>query len=199
MTGRDLKLHILYGVPCVGKSTTAIALAHGAGIRTVVQTDYLREVQRLYVAQDDVPALRKVTHSAWELYGPPTRHNIVRGFVAHVEAVAPAVGTVVAKLTSDGLDAVIEGAHFYGPVIRDLQQANRGANIRATLLVTRTANELRCRITRKMDARADGAVDKLWRTRLPILLAIQRFLIADARTYGIPVRTAYEWRDRVAL
>ena len=50
-----MTLHVIYGIACAGKSTTALRYAGDNGIRTVISTDYLREVQRLYVPADRVP------------------------------------------------------------------------------------------------------------------------------------------------
>src|SRR5258708_22899967 len=99
-------IHVFYGIGCVGKSTAAVRYACEHNIRTIIPTDYLREVQRSYVSAEQSPALAKVSHNAWELLGGPSRENIVGGFISHAEAVLPALEVVVAKLVRDGLDAV---------------------------------------------------------------------------------------------
>ena len=76
MTG-GMTLHVIYGIACAGKSTTALRYAGDNGIRTVVSTDYLREVQRLYVPADRCPVLAKVSHTAWELSGDPTPEGVI--------------------------------------------------------------------------------------------------------------------------
>ncbi|MFC0547090.1 hypothetical protein [Kutzneria chonburiensis] len=194
MKSSDVTLHILYGVPCVGKSTAALSLAFHLGIRTVIHTDYVREVQRGFVSPEDAPALMKVTHNAWELRGAyPTPENIAKGFVDHVTEVATGVGLVVNKVVRDGFDAVVEGAHFNGAVIKELRAANADASIRATLLVTETADELIARISSKEANRAHGAERKQWRESVPIILALQDYLIADARNHDIQIATTEEW------
>ena len=115
-------LHVIYGIACAGKSTTALRYASDNGIRTVISTDYLREVQRLYVPADRSPVLAKVSHTAWELSGDPTPGGIIAGFTSHADAVFPAVEAVAAKLARDGLDAVIEGSCFHGALITRLRQ-----------------------------------------------------------------------------
>jgi 2-phosphoglycerate kinase len=47
-----------------------------------LSTDYLREVQRLYVPADQCPVLAKVSHTAWELADDATPGGIVAGFSA---------------------------------------------------------------------------------------------------------------------
>jgi 2-phosphoglycerate kinase len=195
MATRNVDLHIVYGIPCVGKSTAAVEFAFRQNIRTVIHTDYVREVQRLFVSPLQAPALTKVTHTAWELYGQPTRSNITAGFVDHVQEVAVGVKAVAAKLVGDGFAAVIEGAHFHGGIIEELRAANSNAEVQATLLIVKAPEELRRRIDDKEGRRAQGAARKLWHDNVPIMLTIQDFLISDARTHRIRVATAEEWRN----
>jgi 2-phosphoglycerate kinase len=93
-----MTLHVIYGIACAGKSTTALRYASDNGIRTVISTDYLREVQRLSVPADQSPVLAKVSHTAWELAGDPAPGGIIAGFTSHAEAVFPAVAAVAVKL-----------------------------------------------------------------------------------------------------
>ncbi len=195
MTAHNFALHILYGIPCVGKSTAAIEFAYRRNIRTVIHTDYVREVQRGVVSPEHDSALAKVTHNAWELHGPPTRPNIEAGFLDHVREVAVGIRAVVRKLVSDGFDAVIEGAHFHSSIIEELRAANGDAEVQATLLIVGTAEQLRQQVNDKEGRRTQGAVRKLWQENVPVMLAIQDFLISDARTHDIPVATADEWRS----
>lgn len=185
-----VKLDIVYGIPCVGKSTTAIKLASQRSIRTVISTDYIREVQRKYVSPDEAPALAMVTHDAWKLYGPPTRANIQRGFLEHVSFLADAVKTVVAKVVHDGFDAILEGAHFHGTLIDELRMECPNAEIAATLLTVENAADLRRRVESKECARALCADEKKeWRENVDAMLVIQDFLIIDAQSHHIPIIT----------
>lgn len=194
MVASRTQIHVLYGIPCVGKSTGALAFAQRRDIRTVVHTDYLREVQRRYVPRETVPVIAKVTHNAWQLYGSPTRANILAGFVDHVAAVSPAIEVVVQKLVSDGFESVIEGVHFHGEVIQRLRSQNRDADIRATLLVVETAEELRQRAISKGHARTARVPLKEWQENIPVMLTIQEFLISDALGNDIEITTAVDWR-----
>lgn len=195
MAVHNVALHILYGIPCVGKSTAAVEFAYHRNLRTIIHTDYVREVQRSYRSPEQAPALATVTHNAWQLHGPPTDPNIAAGFIDHVNAVSTGIKSVVNKLVSDGFDTVIEGAHFHSGIIDDLTTTYADAEIHATLLIVRTADELRHRIIEKEAVRAHGATPKHWQEHLPIMLVIQDFLVSDAQAHGIPVATADEWRN----
>jgi len=185
MTAR-MTLHVLYGIACAGKSATAVRYASENDIRTVIHTDYLREVQRLYVPASQSPALAKVSHSAWELLGDASPENIVAGFISHAEAVFPAVEAVAGKLVRDGLDAVIEGTHFHGSLIARLRQHSAGAAIRPVLLTVAALPQLLGHISRKERQRAPGSEPRNWRASAPALMTIQDFLIADSARHAIP-------------
>jgi 2-phosphoglycerate kinase len=189
MTRSDkVKITIVYGIPCVGKSTTAIKLASQRNVRTVIATDYIREVQRKYLSADKAPALAMVTHDAWKLYGPPTRANIQRGFLEHVGVLADAIKAVVAKVVDDGFDAILEGAHFHGGLIDELRKECPNAEIDATLLTVANAADLQRRVQKKEGDRALCAAEKKeWRENVNAMLVIQDFLITDARNHDIAI------------
>jgi 2-phosphoglycerate kinase len=192
---RNVRLHIVYGVPCVGKSTAAIEFARHEGLHTVIHTDYVREVQRFFVSSQDVPVLARVSHTAWELFGQPTRHNVQAGFVAHAQAVAVGLVPVAKRLVNDGFDSIIEGVHFYSGIIDDLRAATGNADIDPTLLIVRTAEELRRRADKKEQRRTRGSDRKQWEESIPIMLTMQDYLISDARAHGIRVATVDDWRS----
>jgi 2-phosphoglycerate kinase len=191
-------LHVIYGIACAGKSTTALRYASDNGIRTVISTDYLREVQRLYVPADQAPVLAKVSHTAWELIGDPTPGGIVAGFTRHAEAVFPAVRAVAVKLARDGLDAVIEGSCFHGALVARLRQQVQDVTIRPVLLTVESLPQLLDHITEKEQQRAPGSEPRNWRANARILMTIQDFLITDAVRHAIPQRwAAHSLRDEV--
>jgi 2-phosphoglycerate kinase len=193
-----MTLYVIYGIACAGKSTTALRYARDYGIRTVISTDYLREVQRLYVSVDESPALAKVSHTAWELTGAPTSGGIIAGFTSHAEAVFPAVQAVAVKLARDGLDAVIEGSCFHGALIKRLRQQVRDVAIRPVLLTVESLPQLLEHITEKEQQRAPGSEPRNWRANARVLMTIQDFLITDAACHAIPqTRAAHPLRDGV--
>jgi 2-phosphoglycerate kinase len=179
-------LHVIYGIACAGKSTTALRLANDHGIRTVISTDYLREVQRVYVPAAHSPVLAKVSHTAWEVSGTLTPGGVIAGFTRHAEAVFPAVEAVAAKLARDGLDAVIEGTHFNGAIITRLQQHCPDVTVRPVLVAVESLPQLLDQITEKERQRAPGSEPRDWRANAPVLMTIQDFLISDAARHAIP-------------
>jgi 2-phosphoglycerate kinase len=182
----SVTLHVIYGIACAGKSVTALRYASENGIRTVIHTDYLREVQRLYVPAARSPVLAKVSHTAWELSGDPSPAGIIAGFTSHAEAVFPAVEAVTAKLARDGLDAVIEGSHFHGALIARLREHDQDVTVRPVLLTVGSLPQLLHHISAKEQQRAPGSEPRNWQANARILMTIQDFLIADSARHAIP-------------
>jgi 2-phosphoglycerate kinase len=181
-----MTLHVIYGIACAGKSTTALRFASDNDIRTIVSTDYLREVQRVYVPAAQSSVLAKVSHTAWEVSGDSTPGGVIAGFSRHADAVFPAIQAVAAKLARDGLDAVIEGSHFHGALIARLRQGSPGVAVRPVLLTVDSLPQLLEHITEKERQRVPGAEPRDWRANARVLMTIQDFLVSDAARHAIP-------------
>lgn len=172
-------LHVFYGVACTGKSTLALRFAHDHSIRTIIHTDYVREVQRTFIQQFDESPLMKVTHNAWELFGEPSDEHIVRGFTTHVDAMLPALLAVVQKLSKDGFDAIMEGVHCYGRVLDQFVHVG-GLTVLPRLVVVTSEARLFDHIRCKEKERSRAGEPKAWKDHLRVILTIQDFLMQDA-------------------
>lgn len=179
-------INIFYGVPCVGKATTAVSFASENSIRTIIHTDYIREVQRAYSLQDENPALFRVTHNTWELFGTPTKKNIIKGFTAHADSILPSLLTVTKKLAKDGFDSIIEGVHFYSNILEHLSEI-KGIEIVPTLIIVKDKQKLLERIRLKERRRAKIGEYKKWQSNIKIIMTIQDFLIQDALKNNIQI------------
>jgi len=179
-------LYIFYGVACTGKSTMALRFAHEHSIRTIIHTDYVREVQRACTQQSEGSPLMKVTHNAWELFGEPSTENIVKGFIEHVDAVTPALLAIVRKLSRDGFDAIVEGVHCYGDVLDQFPHVG-GLIVLPQLLVVTSESRLLEHIQHKEERRSHGGESKAWKNHVKTLMKIQDFLLQDATQRHIPI------------
>jgi 2-phosphoglycerate kinase len=179
-------LHVFYGVACTGKSTLALRFAHEHSIRTIIHTDYVREVQRAFAQQSEGSPLMKVTHNAWELFGEPSTENIVKGFTKHVDAVTPALLAIVRKLSKDGFDAIVEGVHCYSDVLDQIPQVG-GLIVLPRLLVVTSESGLLDHMQHKEEERSRSGEAKAWKNQTKTLMKIQDFLIQDATQRNIPI------------
>ncbi len=178
-------LHVFYGAACTGKSTLALRFAHEHSIRTIIHTDYVREVQRALAQPPEGNLLMKVTHNAWELFGESSPENIVKGFTTHVDAVMPALLAIAQKLSRDGFDAIVEGVHCYGDVLDQLTQVG-GLTVLPRLVVT-DESRLFDHIQHKEEERSHAGESKAWKSHIKTILQIQDFLLQDAIQRHVPI------------
>jgi len=183
---KEPALYVFYGIACTGKSTRALQFAYEHAIRTIIHTDYVREVQRACMRQSERSPLMKVTHNAWELFGDPSTENIIKGFTQHVDAVTPALLAVAQKLAQDGFNAIVEGVHCYGEVLDQLAQVN-GLIVLPRLLIATSETRLIASMHHKEKERSPTGEAKAWKSHVKILLVIQDFLLQEAIQRGIPI------------
>lgn len=177
---------IIYGIPSVGKSSVAIKYAAKKRIKTVISTDYLREIQRLYSTKEKSPFLFTVSHKACDLLETIDIPLVVEGFQKHVDAVYPAIEAVIKKLSIDGYDAIVEGVHFDSRVFRKL--ASLDVIINPLLLAIESKGELEKRISFKLKDRRGGE-DKKWKDNIDRIMKIQEYLVRDAKDTHIETHT----------
>jgi 2-phosphoglycerate kinase len=180
----NVTIHVFYGVAGIGKSTHALRFAHERGIRTLIHTDYVREVQKACTLLPARSVLSKVTHTAWELFGEPSTEHIIQGFTHHVDAVTPALLVLGHKLARDGLDAIVEGVHCYSNVVEQFRRIE-GLVVQPHLLLIASEARLLERIQHKEAERSLASESKIWARQRTILLTIQQFLIQDAMLHQI--------------
>jgi 2-phosphoglycerate kinase len=164
----------------------ALHFAHEHAIRTIISTDYIREVQRACTKPSEGSPLMKVSHNAWELFGESSAENIVKGFRKHVDAVTPALLALVCKLSKDGFDAIIEGVHCYGDVLDQLTHVGE-LTMRPQLLVVANEARLLDHIQRKEEERSRASEPKAWKDHIKTIMIIQDFLLQDAIQHHIPI------------
>ncbi len=164
----------------------ALRLACQQAICTIIHTDYVREVLRTCMQPSEGSPLMKVSHNAWELLGESSTENILKGFILHVDAVAPALLAIARKLSRDGLDAIMEGVHCYGAVLDQLAQVD-GLMVCPRLLVVSSEAGLLDHIQRKEAQRSAAGEAKVWKTHVKTLRSLQDFLLQEAIQRHIPL------------
>ncbi len=107
------------GAPGVGKSTIASELAYRLGVSRLVSTDSIREALRSLIGQELSPVLHASTFDAWkaellpeERGDQPGRRQVVRGFMAQVRQLGPAIHGIINRSLEEASQLVLEGVHL---------------------------------------------------------------------------------------
>lgn len=108
------------GAPGVGKSAIASEVGYRLGIPRNVSTDSVRQALRSLIGPDLSPVLHSSSYSAWRaelLPGErdsvkPKRKRVLRGFLAQVQQLDPAVCAIIDRNVTEATSLVMEGAHL---------------------------------------------------------------------------------------
>lgn len=131
---RDKPLVVLFGgAPGVGKSALASEVGYRLGVPRVVSTDSVRQALRSLIGPELSPVLHSSTYEAWraELLpneretAQPERTGVLRGFLAQVNQLKPALTAIVERNVYEATSIVMEGVQLVPGVspARDVEGA----------------------------------------------------------------------------
>lgn len=134
---------VVGGAPGVGKSAIASEVSYRLGITRNVSTDSVRQALRSLIGPDLSPVLHSSSYSAWraELLPSerdsvrPKRKRVLRGFLAQVQQLDPAVCAIIERNVTEATSLVMEGAHLV-PGIAPSQEPREAILIRVVMAVT---------------------------------------------------------------
>lgn len=112
---------LLGGVTGVGKSTLAQLFASRMGIKTLIGTDLIREVLRVTISDDLLPALHTssyVAHTKLDTSFLPAVSKIIVGFEEQVQAVVVGIESAIEQAITENEILVIEGVHLVPGIIQ---------------------------------------------------------------------------------
>lgn len=134
---------VVGGAPGVGKSAIASEVSYRLGISRNVSTDSVRQALRSLIGPDLSPVLHSSSYSAWraELLPSeresvkPKRKRVLRGFLAQVHQLDPAVCAIIDRNVTEATSLVMEGAHLV-PGIAPSQDSAGAIIVRVVMAVS---------------------------------------------------------------
>ncbi|HCG98698.1 MAG TPA: 2-phosphoglycerate kinase [Actinobacteria bacterium] len=181
---------LIGGTTGVGKSTIATTLAHRLGITHIVATDALREVMRIVLSEELIPALHESTFLAYKAINRPIEGDpLVAGFREQTKVVAVGVRAVVDRAIKEGLNMVIEGVHVVPGFIRS--QLSEKAII-IPLIITVDNEELHRSHFYVRDVQTEGSRPyERYRDNFESIRRIGDYIVDLAHEYDIPILTSH--------
>lgn len=178
---------LLAGTSGVGKTSLSLEVARRLGIGRVQSTDSIRQIMRLLVPSQLVPAIHTSSYEAYSRL-PPTAGkpaSVIDGFRAQAAAVSIGVRAAIERTISESANLVIDGVSIV-PDLLDLDVYQASANVIVLLVATRDEEVLRGRF----HARAMGEGRRTphrYIDHLDGILEIQRHLLELASRHSVPV------------
>lgn len=106
---------LIGGASGVGKTSVAVALANLLRISRVASTDEIRQVMRLMIASDLMPALHASSYAAWEEVNIPPPENVdpvIHAFREQATRVCVGVRATIERAVEENVSLILDGVHL---------------------------------------------------------------------------------------
>ena len=177
---------LIGGASGVGKTTLAISLANLLNIPRVVATDDLRQVMRLTLSRELVPALHVSSYTAWKVV-PATGHQdaVVAGFREQAHSVCVGVRAIISRCIEENTSVIIDGVHLISDML-DLERYAGDAFITPICLGLSGRDAFEDRFAQRASEAPSRSAHR-YMEHLEEILKIQDYLIETSAAHGIPV------------
>ncbi|HPG25987.1 MAG: hypothetical protein H6748_17245 [Spirochaetaceae bacterium] len=178
---------LLAGTSGVGKTSLSLEVARRLGIGRVQSTDSIRQIMRLLIPEELVPAIHASSYEAHEklprgVGAPP---SVIDGFRAQAAAVSIGVRASIERTISESAHLVIDGVSIV-PDLLDLAAYREAAEVVLLVVATRDEEALRSRFHARAVVQGRRTPHR-YIDHLEGILAIQRHLLELAERCDVPV------------
>ena len=178
---------LLGGAAGVGKTSLALEVAHRLGIGRVLSTDSIRQIMRITLSSDLVPALHASSFDAWRANGGDSESDdeVIEGFRAQASTVSVGARASIERAVSENTSLVLDGVSIV-PGLLDLDAYAPGADIIFLMVAALDEDAFASRFqARGRDARERPPHRYL--KHLDAILRIQDHLLEQADRHDVPI------------
>lgn len=197
---RERPIIVLFGgAPGVGKSALASEVGYRLGIPRIVSTDSVRQALRSLIGPELSPVLHASTYEAWraELLpseretAQPERLRVLRGFLAQVQQLNPALTAIIERNIFEATSIVMEGVQLV-PGLAPARQFKGATVIPIVLFVNDEEDHLRHFATREGQTGARRAKQS-YLDHFTEIRVIQEYVVQQAELKGVQVIEASDF------
>lgn len=197
---RDKPLILLFGgAPGVGKSALSSEVGYRLGITRLVSTDSIRQALRSLIGPELSPVLHASTYEAWrtELLpsesrnARPERLRVLRGYLAQVNQLKPAVTAILERNVIEATSMVMEGVQLL-PGTAPAGEFHDATVIHIVLMVEDEDDHLRHFAAREGQTRSRRA-QRHYIDRFTEIRMLQSYICEQARAAGVLVAEASDF------
>jgi len=178
---------LLGGTSGVGKTSLAVEVAHRLGIARVLSTDSIRQIMRITLGPELVPALHASSYDAYKRLPPdPARHEpVIEGFRAQAATVAVGIRASLDRAVAENASLVVDGVSVV-PGVLSLDAYDDVAHVIFLVVGSLDEESLRNRFA----ARAIGAQERAahrYLENFEAICKIQDHFFELAERYDVPI------------
>ncbi|MCP5055767.1 MAG: hypothetical protein GY937_03465 [bacterium] len=178
---------LLAGTAGVGKSSLAQAVAHRLGIAGVTSTDAIRQVMRIMLGPELVPAIHASSYDAHKVVvvSDQAEDPVIDAFRAQAATVSVGARAMIERAIEENSNLILDGVAVLPDLIDPAQYADRA---HVVFLVVATLEEKA--FSGRFEKRARGAGDRpphRYLGNLSAILRIQDHILELAEQYDVPI------------
>jgi 2-phosphoglycerate kinase len=178
---------LLGGATGAGKTALAQEVAHRLGIAGLVSTDSIRQIMRIMLSKDLVPAIHASSYDAWRTLpdAAALEDPVVEGFRAMAATVSVGVRAMIDRAVAENASLIIDGVSLV-PGLFDVASYHDRAHVIFLIVATLDPEAFAGRFA----ARAREAAERpphRYLENLDAILRIQDYLLELAEQHGVPI------------
>lgn len=185
----DKPLVVLFGgATGTGKSSTATEVGHRIGMQRILSTDTVRQIMRMMISRDLLPAIHYSSYEAWKQYVSPEPESgtaVVEAFREQSIRVLVGVRAMIERAVQENFSILIEGVHLV-PGLMELDQFEQQAYIVPLVISTlnRAAYLERFPIRQ---SQAGSRTAQRYRDNFDSILRIQDYILEMSELHDMPI------------
>jgi len=178
---------LLGGATGAGKTALAQEVAHRLGIAGLVSTDSIRQIMRIMLSKDLVPAIHASSYDAWRALpdAASLEDPVVEGFRTMAATVSVGVRAMIDRAVAENASLIIDGVSLV-PGLVDVASYHDRAHVIFLIVATLDPEAFAGRFA----ARAREAAERpphRYLENLDAILRIQDYLLELAEQHGVPI------------
>jgi 2-phosphoglycerate kinase len=178
---------LLGGTAGAGKTSLAHEVAHRLGITGVLSTDSIRQVMRLMLSPEIMPAIHTSSYQAHTVLDRPPggEDPVIAGFRAQASVVSVGVRAMIDRAVAENSNLILDGVSIVPGMVGTSRYAGQ-AEVVFLVVATLDASAFRSRFAaRGRDARARPTHHYL--ENLEAILSIQEHFLELADLHDVPI------------
>jgi len=177
---------LLGGATGSGKTSLALEVSRRLGIQAVLSTDSIRQIMRLVLAPELVPAIHASSYDAHRVIGrvAPSEDPVIEGFLAQASIVSVGVRAMLDRAVAENTSLILDGVSIV-PGLLDLSPYAEKAHVISLVVATLDVAAFRARFEQR--ARESRRAPHRYLENMEAILRIQDYFLELAERYEIPI------------